>query len=339
MDAALLGKRNICIALWWTGCWGKDKIASSEILSLRIFGLWDHSHQGKNFLRKIPSPGVLECHWRVRQRATERTSRDRRCSQEEAEKPRELLSFMKSQGWLPQEGSVRRLLCADPSCPICNAVALEIRQLLSQGSPPWDLGQGFQVPDVSWDMGGLSSSSLEEPGTPVKQQDKRKSGSGCVLERRKAAEAGLGNKMKHFPHWINPELKGQGHKESILLLKDETVAKTMTKKVEKNPSPTKDLVRRAKLAKTTAEEGLTFFDAPQCRDNELQQHFLQSSHSRSLCLSRNSSKHCPQLTCAAQPEDPSQVSTLTSAEGIDLYKENSHSRKREFRGSQTSASP
>lgn len=35
-----------------------------------------------------------------------------------------------SQGWLPQEGSVRRLLCPDPSCPICNAMALEIQQLL-----------------------------------------------------------------------------------------------------------------------------------------------------------------------------------------------------------------
>ena len=38
--------------------------------------------------------------------------------------------FLPSQGWLPQEGSVRRLLCSDPSCPICNAMALEIQQLL-----------------------------------------------------------------------------------------------------------------------------------------------------------------------------------------------------------------
>lgn len=35
-----------------------------------------------------------------------------------------------SQGWLPQEGSVRRLLCSDSSCPICNAMSLEIQQLL-----------------------------------------------------------------------------------------------------------------------------------------------------------------------------------------------------------------
>lgn len=35
-----------------------------------------------------------------------------------------------SQGWLPQKGSVRRILCADPSCDICNDVALEIQQLL-----------------------------------------------------------------------------------------------------------------------------------------------------------------------------------------------------------------
>lgn len=35
-----------------------------------------------------------------------------------------------SLGWLPSEGSVRRLLCSDPSCPICNAMALEIQHLL-----------------------------------------------------------------------------------------------------------------------------------------------------------------------------------------------------------------
>ncbi|KAF0881542.1 F205A protein, partial [Crocuta crocuta] len=34
------------------------------------------------------------------------------------------------QGWLPQEGSVRRLLCADTCCQICNSMALEIQQLL-----------------------------------------------------------------------------------------------------------------------------------------------------------------------------------------------------------------
>ncbi|XP_035937234.2 protein SPATA31F1-like [Halichoerus grypus] len=54
----------------------------------------------------------------------------RRHSREEAEKPWELLSVMKSQDWLPQEGSVRRLLCADTCCEICNAVALEIQQWL-----------------------------------------------------------------------------------------------------------------------------------------------------------------------------------------------------------------
>uniref|UniRef100_A0A8C9CVG5 SPATA31-like domain-containing protein n=1 Tax=Phocoena sinus TaxID=42100 RepID=A0A8C9CVG5_PHOSS len=53
----------------------------------------------------------------------------RRLSREEAEKPWELLSVMRSQGWLPQEGSVRRILCADPCCQTCNAVALEIQQL------------------------------------------------------------------------------------------------------------------------------------------------------------------------------------------------------------------
>ncbi|XP_046523247.1 protein FAM205C-like isoform X2 [Equus quagga] len=166
------------------------------------------------------------------------------------------------QGWLPEEGSVRWLLCADPSCPVCNAVALEIQQLLSQGSPHWDLGQGSQVPDVSWDTGAPSSSSLEKPGTPVKQQGKRKSNSECVLEKPEAAEAGLGNKMKYFPYWINPKMKSQGPKEPVLRSKDEMVAKTTTKSVVKSAPSTKDPVRGAKLEKTAEEEGMTFFDAP-----------------------------------------------------------------------------
>ncbi|XP_069865276.1 protein SPATA31F1-like isoform X2 [Dipodomys merriami] len=49
---------------------------------------------------------------------------------QEGETPWELLSIMKSQGWLPQEKSVRKLLCADPHCKICNTAALEIRELL-----------------------------------------------------------------------------------------------------------------------------------------------------------------------------------------------------------------
>ncbi|KAF3821293.1 hypothetical protein GH733_011446, partial [Mirounga leonina] len=125
-----------------------------------------------------------------------------------------------------------------------------------------------------------------------------------------AAEAGLGNKVKHFPHWINPEMKGQGHKESILLSKDETVPKTMTKKVEKTPSPTKHPVTGAKLEKKTEEEGMTFFDAPQSLDSELKQQSLLPRRSWFLCLSHDSSKHCPQLTCATQPENPSHQKAL-----------------------------
>uniref|UniRef100_A0A8C7C540 SPATA31-like domain-containing protein n=1 Tax=Neovison vison TaxID=452646 RepID=A0A8C7C540_NEOVI len=40
--------------------------------------------------------------------------------------------FPPSQGWLPQEGSVRRVLCADTCCETCNAMALEIQQLLPE---------------------------------------------------------------------------------------------------------------------------------------------------------------------------------------------------------------
>ncbi|XP_074186766.1 protein SPATA31F3 [Rhinolophus sinicus] len=167
-------------------------------------------------LRLGPNRSCCRHHQRVKQ--IYRPSRARRLSWKEAEKPSELLSVMKSREWFPQEGSVRRLLCADPSCQTCNATALEIQQLLAE-----------------------------------------------------ATEAGLGNKMKHFPRWSNPEVKGQGHKESILLSKDETVAKTLIKMVEKSPPPTKGPVKQAKLEKTTEDEDRIFFDAFQCLDNELHQ--------------------------------------------------------------------
>ncbi|KAL2781728.1 protein FAM205C isoform b [Daubentonia madagascariensis] len=77
-----------------------------------------------------PNRSCCRCHRRLKQRSRDRTSRAGRTYQEEAEKLRNLLSVMKSQGWLPQEGSVRRILCADPCCKVCNAVALEIQQLL-----------------------------------------------------------------------------------------------------------------------------------------------------------------------------------------------------------------
>uniref|UniRef100_A0A4X1W1H0 SPATA31 subfamily F member 3 n=2 Tax=Sus scrofa TaxID=9823 RepID=A0A4X1W1H0_PIG len=159
-------------------------------------------------LRVGPNRSCCRRHRRVKQRAKDKTSRARRLSRKEAEKPWELLSVMRSQDWLPQEGSVRQLLCADPCCQICNDVALEIQQLI--------LG----------------------------------------------AEAGLGDKTKHFPHWINPEVKGQGHKESVLLSKDEKMTETKTKNVEKSPPPTKRSVKGAKSDKTTEEEGMAFFDAP-----------------------------------------------------------------------------
>ncbi|XP_035877761.1 protein FAM205C [Phyllostomus discolor] len=219
---------------------------------------------------------------RVKQRVKDRTSRARRLSRKEAEKPWELLAVMKSQGWFPQEGSVRRLLCADPSCPICNAVALEIKQWLA-----------------------------------------------------KTAEAGLENKRKPVPHWINPKVKGEGHKESVLLSKEETLVKTTTQKVEKSPPSTKGPVRLAKLEKTTEDKGITFFDAHQCLDNEVQQHRLQPRRSSFQCFSHNSPKHCPQSTGTTQLK----ISTLASAGGAGLYKENTHSRKKEFQVSQTSASP
>ena len=68
---------------------------------------------------------------------------------------------------------------------------------------------------------GKDSSYLQEPILP------------------EAVEADLGNKLKHFTQWINPDMKGQGRKECILRCKDEKVAKTKTKKAEKSPPSTK----------------------------------------------------------------------------------------------------
>ncbi|XP_040595674.1 protein FAM205A-2-like [Mesocricetus auratus] len=85
------------------------------------------SYQG---LRLEPKKSCCRRHRKVRQRARDAASRDRRLSQEETEKPWKLLSIMKSQSWLPTEGNVRQLLCVDPCCQICDAATLEIQQLL-----------------------------------------------------------------------------------------------------------------------------------------------------------------------------------------------------------------
>ncbi|XP_005401093.1 PREDICTED: protein FAM205CP-like [Chinchilla lanigera] len=77
-----------------------------------------------------PTKNCCQHHQRVKQRSGEATLRAKGSSQKEAERLQKLVSLMESQEWLPQEGSVRRLLCADPSCRICNATALEIQQLL-----------------------------------------------------------------------------------------------------------------------------------------------------------------------------------------------------------------
>ena len=165
---------------------------------------------------------------------------------------------------------------------------------------------------------GKDSSYLQEPILP------------------EAVEADLGNKLKHFTQWINPDMKGQGHKECILRCKDEKVAKTKTKKAEKSPPSTKRPMKGAKLEK---EEG--FFDALQCLDSEFQRQSMESVRSSQSCflpLSSGSSKRSPLLTCATQPENPSHVSVSTSAEGTCLPQESTQSRKKELRGSQTSAS-
>uniref|UniRef100_A0A2K6T374 SPATA31 subfamily F member 1 n=1 Tax=Saimiri boliviensis boliviensis TaxID=39432 RepID=A0A2K6T374_SAIBB len=102
-------------------------------------------------------------HQKVRQRARDGASTARRHSQEEAEKPQKLLSVIKSQGWLPPEGSVRRILCADPCCQICNSVALEIQQLLADENNQVSLTLSGPLQGSSClEMLSVSSMSLDQ---------------------------------------------------------------------------------------------------------------------------------------------------------------------------------
>ncbi|XP_054545796.1 protein FAM205C [Talpa occidentalis] len=130
--------------------------------------------KGRQVTKLEYNRSCCRCHRKLKQRANDIPSRARGCSRKEAEKPRELLSVMKSQDWFPREGGVRRLLCADPCCNTCNAVALDIKHLLE--------GQGLQVPNVSGDTGALSS-SLEATRTAVSQEDK-KSDTPRALEKQ-----------------------------------------------------------------------------------------------------------------------------------------------------------
>ncbi|XP_051021246.1 LOW QUALITY PROTEIN: protein FAM205A-2-like [Acomys russatus] len=115
--------------LWDVGC-SLYTYGSIFIIALVIW----HVKRSRQRLRFGPNKSCYKCHQRIKQKSRDRTSRASRTSKEETEKLQKLLATMKSQGWLPQEGSVRRLLCSDPSCPVCNAMALEIQQLLRGGN-------------------------------------------------------------------------------------------------------------------------------------------------------------------------------------------------------------
>ncbi|KAF6124237.1 hypothetical protein HJG60_004828 [Phyllostomus discolor] len=99
------------------------------IIFIIILIIWQvkRSYQG---LKVEPKTSCCLHHQTLRQKARDAALRARRHSRKEAEKPWELLAVMKSQSWLPQEGSVRRVLCTDTCCQVCNTMALEIQQLL-----------------------------------------------------------------------------------------------------------------------------------------------------------------------------------------------------------------
>ncbi|XP_032977914.1 protein FAM205A [Rhinolophus ferrumequinum] len=116
-------------------------------------------------------------HRKVRQRCRDAAPRARRLSWKEAEKPSELLSVMKSQSWLPQDGGVRRLLCADSGCQTCNAMALEIQQLLSGEDSPISSRSPGPLP-VS-----LSFEQTLEHHSPHSQQPSLPSATPTVSQR------------------------------------------------------------------------------------------------------------------------------------------------------------
>ncbi|XP_077003956.1 protein SPATA31F1-like isoform X3 [Tamandua tetradactyla] len=118
------------------------------------------SHQG---LKLEPTRSCCRCHQKVRQRAKDGASGDRRASKKVAEKTQELLSLMKSHGWLPQKGSVRQLLCADPSCLVCNAVALETQQLLAGENISSGASQVSSCLEITSMSSGSFEKTLEKP--------------------------------------------------------------------------------------------------------------------------------------------------------------------------------
>ncbi|XP_036593469.1 protein FAM205A [Trichosurus vulpecula] len=109
-----------------------------------IFALWnsDYSYytfgslvliiiarQFCNGFRKMANESCCRRQRKVKRSFTEQ--RVWRSSREEPKTPMELFSSLKRQTWVPKEGNIRKLLCEDPACSICNSVALEAKLLLS----------------------------------------------------------------------------------------------------------------------------------------------------------------------------------------------------------------
>uniref|UniRef100_A0A8C6RKH0 Uncharacterized protein n=1 Tax=Nannospalax galili TaxID=1026970 RepID=A0A8C6RKH0_NANGA len=110
-------------------------------------------------LKLEPKRSCCRHHRKVRQRARDAASTARRLCQEEAEKPRELLSIMKSQSWQ----SVRQLLCVNSCCQICDAATLEIQQLLeSEKSQISSALLGLSQGSSCLEMLSTSSASFEQ---------------------------------------------------------------------------------------------------------------------------------------------------------------------------------
>ncbi|KAL1776689.1 FAM205C [Sigmodon hispidus] len=279
----------------------------------------------------------------------------KRTSKEETEKLQKLLSVMKSQGWLPQEGSIRRLLCSDPSCPICNAMALEIQQLLGcenkMTSPTLvrpsksfrsleALSPSKEPFDKSPELCSQHSRdiSLTSSLTPSQSTDQKSSTQSAAPSTGDASILySPDHQQKQEPQGSNV-YQGAGSLSSSSAEEPRVPANQQKKKKSKklalkNQETTRIEPTQSQLQKTrrpSLSVPRTTFDFPRCLHHSGSIRFGPTNPGPHG-YSHNCFKTCPQLVCI------SVTSSVASEEGTGWHTEGDPSKAKVFVGSQNSA--
>ncbi|XP_043858633.1 protein FAM205A [Dromiciops gliroides] len=118
---------------------------------------------------------------KVKRRFKSMEQRVWRSSQKDIKTPLELLASLKRPTWIPKESNIRKLLCKDPACSICNSVVLETKFLLSGEkdahtplllniSPASSCLEGMTMSTFSLDQSLDQSSSEESLLSPLPVQ-------------------------------------------------------------------------------------------------------------------------------------------------------------------------